>query len=580
MIAAIYARKSTEQQGVAEEQKSVARQIAHAQQYARTQGWTLADAHIYVDDGISGAEFAKRPGFVRLLTALQPRAPFGVVIVSELSRLGREQIETAYALKQLSQAGVDVVSYLDGKTIALDSPVDKFLLAAVNFASEVERDKARQRTYDALHRKASAGHVAGGRVFGYDNITITTPTGQRSHVERRINESEAAIVRRVFALSAEGHGLTAIAKILNADGAPTPRAQQGRPASWVSSSVRDVLHRVLYRGEIVWNQTAKRDQWGQRRPQPKAADARVTRQAPELRIVAEEVWTAAQARMGERRAKFDQGNRPDRASRYLLSGFAKCHVCGGGFASQLRSHGRRHVAFYACTSHWKRGPGVCANGLVGRVELIEAEVIATLQDDVLRPSVIDEALALALEELQPATQRRHRDRLEAELARVEQEAGRLADAIGRGGPLDALVDRLRVAQGQRDHLRLQLAAAPPVAVNLAGMEQRIHAKLADWRTLLTRDIEAGRQVLKLLLTAPLRFTPVVDDRRRGYAFTGTIALDRMVAGVVDLPPVSVGSANPANISGKTLTGVASPRSTAVRECWPLDIAGYADLRAA
>jgi hypothetical protein len=34
MVAAIYARKSTEQSGVADEQKSVARQIEHARQYA------------------------------------------------------------------------------------------------------------------------------------------------------------------------------------------------------------------------------------------------------------------------------------------------------------------------------------------------------------------------------------------------------------------------------------------------------------------------------------------------------------------------------------------------------------------
>jgi hypothetical protein len=32
------------------------------------------EAHIYVDDGISGAEFAARPGFVRLMNALKPRA--------------------------------------------------------------------------------------------------------------------------------------------------------------------------------------------------------------------------------------------------------------------------------------------------------------------------------------------------------------------------------------------------------------------------------------------------------------------------------------------------------------------------
>lgn len=91
MIAAIYARKSTEQNGVADEQKSVARQIEHARQYATRKGWLLADDHVYVDDGISGAEFANRPGFLRLMNSLKPRAPFQTLVMSGESRLGMER---------------------------------------------------------------------------------------------------------------------------------------------------------------------------------------------------------------------------------------------------------------------------------------------------------------------------------------------------------------------------------------------------------------------------------------------------------------------------------------------------------
>ena len=42
MIAAIYARKSTEQNGVGDEEKSVTRQIEHAKAYATKKGWTVA----------------------------------------------------------------------------------------------------------------------------------------------------------------------------------------------------------------------------------------------------------------------------------------------------------------------------------------------------------------------------------------------------------------------------------------------------------------------------------------------------------------------------------------------------------
>ena len=61
MIAAVYARKSTEQAGVADEQKSVTRQIDHARAYAVRKGWTVDDGFVFIDDGISGAEFTNRP---------------------------------------------------------------------------------------------------------------------------------------------------------------------------------------------------------------------------------------------------------------------------------------------------------------------------------------------------------------------------------------------------------------------------------------------------------------------------------------------------------------------------------------
>ncbi len=56
MLAAIYARKSTDQDGVADEAKSVERQI----ELARDRAWTVAEEHVYKDKAISGAEFSKR----------------------------------------------------------------------------------------------------------------------------------------------------------------------------------------------------------------------------------------------------------------------------------------------------------------------------------------------------------------------------------------------------------------------------------------------------------------------------------------------------------------------------------------
>jgi len=297
VIAAIYARKSTHQNGVADAQKSVARQVQHARAYAEEKGWCVAEEHVYVDDGISGAEFSNRPAFLRMMNSLKPRPTFQRLIMSEESRLGREQIETSFALKQLVQAGVRVYFYLEDHERTLDSPTDKIMLSLAAFADELEREKARQRTKDALRRKAKAGHVTGGRCFGYANVEILGPEGQRSHVERRINESEAEVVRSIFELCAMGDGKTRIAKILNERGALSPQAEQGRPNAWAPSSVRAVLYRDMYRGVIVWNKTKKRDTWGQRNQRPRPECDWLEVEAPELQIVSNELWNAAHARL-------------------------------------------------------------------------------------------------------------------------------------------------------------------------------------------------------------------------------------------------------------------------------------------
>jgi site-specific DNA recombinase len=267
MIAAIYARKSQGQPGIADDAKSVTRQVERATAYAVKKGWTVAPALIYGDDGITGAEFQRRPGFLRLMSALKPRPPFQVLVLMDEDRLGREQIETAYALKQLICAGVRVFSYLQDRERTLDTPTEKLLLST--FADEMEREKARMRTRDALLRKAQAGHVTGGVVYGYDNVQVFAELPgadgrpRRSHVVRRINPGEAAVIRELYQGYVAGSGLTRLAKQLNARHVPPPR---GGARGWAGTAVREILKRELYRGVIVWNQTKKRDAWGTKRP--------------------------------------------------------------------------------------------------------------------------------------------------------------------------------------------------------------------------------------------------------------------------------------------------------------------------
>ena len=299
----------TDQHHVTSAQKSVSRQVDQARRYAAQKGWAVADEHVYVDDGVSGAEFARRPGFLRLMNAVKPCPDFQVLVMSEESRLGREAIETAYALKQIITSGVRVFFYLEDRERTLETPTDKILLSLTTFADELERDRARQRTYDALERKARAGHVTGGTCFGYRNVEVVGPDGRRSHVAQEVDPAEAGIVRQVFELCGSGLGQKAIAKQLNAEGARAPRAQQGRLRAWSPSSVRAVLFRERYRGVMVWNRTRKRDRWGQRRRTTRAEAEWVRVAAPALEIVDDERWEAAHRRLGAARQLYLKGTK-------------------------------------------------------------------------------------------------------------------------------------------------------------------------------------------------------------------------------------------------------------------------------
>src|SRR4051812_32046331 len=112
--AAIYARKSQDDNDKAAEDKSVVRQIAHSRDFIKSKGWQFAGTeHVYTDDAVSGAEFKKRDGLNRLLAALPERGapPFDVLVMSEHSRIGRDMRNTASTFGQIIEAGVQVFFY-------------------------------------------------------------------------------------------------------------------------------------------------------------------------------------------------------------------------------------------------------------------------------------------------------------------------------------------------------------------------------------------------------------------------------------------------------------------------------------
>jgi len=161
--------------------------------------------------------------------------------MSEESWLGREAIETGWTLKRIVDTGVRVLYYLEDRERTLDTATDKVMMSLPAFASKVERERARQRTHDAFLRKARAGHVTGGLVFGYRNQEVLDGA-RRSHVTRIIDPVEALVVRRIFEHAAQGWSVKRIAAELNEQvaAAPAPRRagrpRDGRPQACAKSS--------------------------------------------------------------------------------------------------------------------------------------------------------------------------------------------------------------------------------------------------------------------------------------------------------------------------------------------------------
>ncbi len=549
MIAAIYARKSTEQNGVGDEEKSITRQIEHAKTYAALKGWTVPDDYVYVDDGISGAEFVKRPGLLRLMNSLKPKPAFQILIMAEESRLGRQRVETEWVLLQLAKANVRVFYYFDDREARIDNATSSFIEGVRLYAAEMERDKARQRTHDALVRKARAGYVAGGSVYGYDNIEVTvsdavTGKPKRLHVERRMNEAEAAVIREIFEKAAAGWGTRRIAHDLNRRGvlAPPPR-RTGRPRAWAPSTIYAMLTRSLYRGEVTWNRTRKRDAWGIKRQTGRAESEWVQLERPDLRIISEPLWQAVRERFRDTRASYLRATngqlwgRPANGieSRYLLTGLAQCGLCGGSLIVHSRASGGRRANAYLCSYHHLRGSTVCPGGLVLPMDLTNEAVLKTIEQEILHPDVVRRALRRVLGELNAPTDTvvPHRTALQAELAVLEQELARLAAAIAQGGELKPLVDGIQGREQRRRALQTELAGLeglrPVSARDLQDIQQQMEVRLADWRGLLRRQVVQSRQILRKLLVGRIVFRQREDG---AYEFSGQASLGRILAGVV------------------------------------------------
>jgi site-specific DNA recombinase len=448
MRAVIYARFSSENQS----QASIEDQVEVCTRYIKKQGWTRIGK--YTDAAMSGAS-RFRPAYQKLLVELEA-GTFDVVVVEALDRLGRKLADVADLHDRCTFAGIKLVAVNVGE-------IGPMHIGMLGTMAQLYLSDLREKTWRGQLGRALQGKLPGGKAFGYD--VMTEAKGSNGAGERRINEAEAAVVRRIFAEFAAGRSPREITKRLNVEGV---RGPGGRP--WSDTTIRGqaergtgILNNALYVGRLEWNRCGyvKNPRTGKRvaRPNPKSKWEIV--EVPHLRIVPDELWQRVKARQEalaftvRRDAEGVALNRAHR-QKYLLSGLLRCGVCDAPYVAQ--GHGR-----FACSRH-RRG-GACENAIWIDGQAIEARVLAGLKEKLLEPSLVAAFVEEFERELKVAqrqaagTTRELRARLQA----CERQIANIVTVVTEGRSNPALLKRLDQLEAELSGLKGQLAAVPTQA---------------------------------------------------------------------------------------------------------------------
>ena len=536
MRAAIYCRRSKEEHQI----ESLGVQTEGAERFIKSKEWTPVLKFIEGEDGsdTSRAEFKKRPKLIAMLNAATDKA-FDVLVVRDETRLGGDMVRTTLLLQDLTDAGCRIFYYYSGEEVLLNDATARFMVAARNFSSELEREKISQRTHENLLSKARKGLVAGGRCYGYSNVP--NMSGDiRVSVDYAIDPAEAEVVREIFRRYADGDGLRTIVHALNARGIPSPRAGKRGTGTWSPSAMRDMLKNERYVGGVIWN----RENEGVYRGGTKLREDRpeaewITVERPELRIVDDGIWRGAQLRF---RAKKQMGRRTSTGPvpRYLLSGFSRCAVCGGPMQVINGKQGKNVIKVYSCAYHRERG--TCEVTTRRPVEAVDDVVVEWIEKKLLDEQVV----VAALDEIRRRL--KHRAGQPSEIPELEKRATKLKAEIRRLGdallstdqPLATVTTMLSEREAQLRDVLARVAAhqAAPMALDLETrrLEKEARARIADLRGMLQRNRQEGRKVLEKLLTGPLQFTPIQTPQGPRFQISGEANVGNMLGISIDCVP--------------------------------------------
>lgn len=337
-ITALYERLSNDDRLLGES-NSIVNQKAMLENYAKQHGFK--NIRHYTDDGYSGGNF-ERPDWKRMVADIQAGL-IGAVIVKDMSRIGRDYLQTGfYAEVLFKQQGVRFIAVSNGvdSTDASSSEFAPFL----NIMNEWYLRDCSRKLKAAFRAKGNSGkHATCHPPYGYRK----SPDDKNQWI---VDEESAKIVKWIYQLCVEGKGIGQIARILRENKVETPSYYWGkqnigayqnqyatdRPYDWTSTSVARILERMDYLGHTVNFKTFRQDYKNNKMQHNPKEDWKIFENTHEA-IIDKETWELVQKLRGTpKKYDFDHDSNP-------LTGLLYCADCGAKlYNDSQRAYAERH----------------------------------------------------------------------------------------------------------------------------------------------------------------------------------------------------------------------------------------------
>lgn len=326
----------------------------------------------YVDDGVSGTTF-ERPSFQRMIEDIKTNK-VNCVIVKDLSRLGRNHIETSKYIEIL-------FPMLKVRFIAINDQIDSYLKPqSVNnvivpfknlLNDEYCRDISMKIRSSLTIKRENGQYIGSFPCYGY----VKSKEDRHKLV---IDEEAAQNVRNAFKMFIDGATLRGIATTFNESGILTPseyKRSKGfndrhytthEKAFWDTIAIRRMLTNQMYVGDMVQKQmeiVSYKVNICRRIDKDKRIIVPNTHEP----IISREDFNKVQSLLNRDTRVCVSNNELD-----LFSGFVKCGDCKRGMNKKHIYQPYKDYYYYICNTFKKNGKSACTKHAIRTEKVKEA----------------------------------------------------------------------------------------------------------------------------------------------------------------------------------------------------------------